>query len=116
MTVTQDLRLPEITDAAGLRQAIDGADRPALILFDADWCSPARRIEARLLRLFRGQCIDLLRLNVDRLPDLAKKFAISAVPTLALFRFGQIAATRLGDVEDGDLTQWLERECSEPCT
>jgi thioredoxin-like negative regulator of GroEL len=113
MTAPHDLRLPEITDAGALSRAIGDAGRPALILFDAAWCSPARRIEERLLRLFSGQCLELLRVNVDRLPEIARRFGIHAVPTMALFRFGQVAATRLGEVGDRDLMRWLEEECAD---
>lgn len=107
----QPERLREITDGPALSRAIDGTPHPALVLFDAAWCSPARRIEERLLRLFRHRNVELVRVNVDRVPELARKFAVHAVPTLALFRSGQLAATRLGDVEDDDLQHWLAREC-----
>jgi thioredoxin 2 len=110
MTGQQIDRLPEITDAASLSRMINDATRPALVLFDAHWAPPARRIEERLLRLFGGRAVELVRVDVDRAPDLAKRFAVHAVPTLALFRAGQLAATRLGDVEDADLEDWLERE------
>jgi thioredoxin 2 len=109
-----ELRLPEIADTAGLSRVINDAARPALVLFDAVWCSPARRIEARLLRLFRGDEVAMVRVDVDRAPELARKFAVHAVPTLALFRAGQLAARRLGDIDDGDLQHWLERECMAP--
>jgi len=112
MTAMHALRLPEITDASALSRAIGDAGRPALILFDAIWCSPARRIEKRLLRLLSGQCLELRRLNVDRLPEIAKRFGIHAVPTMALFRSGQVAATRLGEVGDHDLSRWLDGECA----
>jgi thioredoxin 1 len=107
-------RLREITDGAVLSRTIDAA-HPALVLFDAVWCSPARRVEERLLRLFAGRDLELARINVDRLPELARKFAVHAVPTLALFRSGQLAATRLGDVADDDLEHWLARECIGAC-
>jgi thioredoxin 2 len=108
-------RLREIADGAALSEVINDADRPALVLFDAVWCSPARRIEERLLRLFRGEDVAVVRVDVDRAPELARKYAVQAVPTLALFRAGQLAARRLGDIEDGDLQHWLERECMAPC-
>jgi thioredoxin 1 len=113
MTAPHDLRLPEIADANALSRAIGDAGRPALILFDAVWCSPARRIEERLLRLLRGQCLELLRLDVDHLPEIAKRFGIHAVPTMALFRSGQLATTRLGEVGDRDLLRWLDGECAD---
>ncbi len=111
MSSEQIDRLPEITDIASLSRVVNDAARPALVLFDATWAPPARRIEERLLRLFRREDVELVRVNVDRTPELAKKFAVHAVPTLALFRGGQLAAMRLGDVEDADLQDWLEREC-----
>jgi thioredoxin-like negative regulator of GroEL len=110
-----ELRLPAVADTAGLGRAINDAARPALVLFDAIWCSPARRIEERLLRLFRGDEVAMVRVDVDHAPELARKFAVHAVPTLALFRAGQLAARRLGDIDDGDLQHWLERECMAPC-
>jgi thioredoxin 2 len=112
---TTEERVPEITDTAALSRAINDAVRPTLVLFDAAWCSPARRIEERLLRLFRGDDLTVVRVNVDRAPELARKFAVHAVPTLALFRAGQLAAKRLGDIADGDLRHWLEHECLMPC-
>jgi thioredoxin 2 len=111
MANEQPERLREITDGTALSQVVNDAANPALVLFDAAWCSPARRIEERLLRMSRGQGVALVRVNVDRVPELARRFAIHAVPTLALFRAGHLAATRLGDVEDGDLQLWLDREC-----
>jgi thioredoxin-like negative regulator of GroEL len=108
-------RVREIADAAALSRAINDALHPTLVLFDAAWCSPARRIEERLLRLFRGDDLTVVRVDVDRAPKLARKFAVHAVPTLALFRAGQLAAKRLGDIADGDLQHWLERECMLPC-
>ncbi len=110
MSSEQIDRLREITDSASLNRVIHDAARPALVLFDTASASPGRRVEERLLRLFRRQDLELARVDVDRSPELAKKFAVHAVPTLALFRDGQLAATRLGDVEDGDLQDWLERE------
>jgi thioredoxin 1 len=56
--------------------------------------------------------VALRRLNVDRLPDVARRLGVHAVPTLVLFRFGQVATTRLGEVGDRDLQQWLDDECA----
>jgi thioredoxin 2 len=108
-------RVREIADAAALSRVINDAAHPTLVLFDAKWCSPARRIEERLLRLFRGDDLTVVRVDVDRAPEIARKFAVHAVPTLALFRAGQLAAKRLGDIADGDLQHWLEHECMVPC-
>ncbi len=126
MTARRHQRIHEITDAASLSEVINQPTCPALVLFDAVWCSPARRIETRLLRMSREELRDgnlkIVRVDVDRLPEVARRFAIHAVPALALFRFGQVAAMRLGEVDDRDLRQWLDNaglggpgdECSSP--
>jgi len=112
MTAKRHQRIREITDAASLSEVINQPTCPALVLFDAVWCSPARRIESRLLRLpqevLHGGNLNIVRVDVDRLPEIARRFAVHAVPALALFRFGQVAAMRLGEVDDRDLTQWLD--------
>src|SRR5258708_23163280 len=104
---TTDARLREIADTTTLSQVINEAVRPALVLFDTVWCSPARRIEERLLRLFRGGCVDLVRVNVDRLPELAKKFALPPVPTPAPFPPRQLPAPRLADGGERELRPFL---------
>lgn len=114
MTVKRHQRIREITDATSFSEAINQPSCPAVVLFDAVWCSPARRIEDRLLGLSRavlregGLNLNFVRVDVDRLPEIARRFAIHAVPALALFRFGQVAAMRLGEVDDRDLRQWLD--------
>jgi thioredoxin 2 len=108
-------RVREIADPAALSRVINDAVHPALVLFEARWCSPARRIEERLLRLCRRDDLTVVRVDVDRAPEIARKFAVHAVPTLALFRAGQLAARRLGDIADGDLQDWLDHEHMVPC-
>jgi thioredoxin 2 len=112
MTAKAHQRIREIANTASFSEAINQPACPALVLFDAVWCSPARRIENTLLRFARGGLrtanFDLVRVDVDRLPEIARRFAIHAVPALALFRFGQVAAMRLGEIGDHDLRQWLD--------
>jgi thioredoxin-like negative regulator of GroEL len=112
VTTRRHQRIHEITDAASFSEVINQPTCPTLVLFDAVWASPARRIENRLLSLsqeaLRGGNLKIVRVDVDRLPEIARRFAIHAVPALALFRFGQVAAMRLGEVDDRDLGQWLD--------
>ena len=104
-------RIPEIGDAASLATLIADPTHPALVLFDGGASGPGRRLEERLRRLSAGgDAINLARVDVDRVPDLAQKFGVAGVPALVLFRSGQAAARRLGEIEDDDLQEWLETE------
>jgi thioredoxin-like negative regulator of GroEL len=101
-------RLPELADAVALSRLVNDPSRPSLVLFDAPGCSPGRRIEERLLRIAGTPDAAFGRLDVDRLPDVARNYGVSAVPTLALFRAGQLAASRIGEIQTSDLEDWLE--------
>jgi thioredoxin-like negative regulator of GroEL len=102
-------RLPEITDAATLTTLIDDPTRPALVLFDLGW-APGRRLEERLLQLAERPLMNMARVDVGRLPELAQRFDVHGAPALLLFRSGQVAARRLGEIADGDLQDWLAGE------
>ncbi len=107
--VIQD-RLPAVADAAALTALINDQARPTLILFDVDGHRPARRLEERLLRLSGDGPVNLARVDTDHSPALAQMFDVRGVPALVLFRSGQAAARRLGEIDDGELQDWLDGE------
>jgi thioredoxin-like negative regulator of GroEL len=110
MQATAPTRLAEIPDAAALIGLVSDPARPALVLFDTGSNSPGRHLEARLLRLPSDEAMTLARVDVDRLPDVAQRFGINGVPALVLFRSGHVVASRLGDIPDQDLEDWLASE------
>jgi thioredoxin 1 len=103
-----DSRLPELADAVAVSRFVNDPSRPSLVLFDAPGCSPGRRIEERLLRMAGMPVAAFSRLDVDRLPDVARSYGVSAIPTLAIFRSGQLAASRIGEIGANDLQDWLD--------
>lgn len=103
-----DPRLPELADALAMSRFVSDPSRPSFVLFDAPGCSPGRRIEERLLRIVGTPDAAFGRLDVDRLPDVARRYGVNAVPTLALFRSGQLAASRIGEIGTRDLQDWLD--------
>jgi thioredoxin 1 len=89
---------------------INDPSRPALVLFDLGWAGPGRRLEERLLQLAEKPLMNMARVDVGRLPELAQRFGVHGAPALILFRSGQVAARRLGEIADGDLKDWLASE------
>ena len=85
-------------ESGDFEQQVLQADGPVLVDFYATWCPPCRQLAPRIDELaaeYEGQA-KVLKLNVDDTPELAQRFAISAVPTLILFEDGKPVARWAG--------------------
>jgi len=72
--------------------------RPVVIDFWAPWCAPCRAQTPALMRAakqFNGQ-VDLIKVNVDRQPELAQEFRVMGIPTLGAYSQGQVVTRRTG--------------------
>ena len=68
------------------------ADRPVLVDFSATWCGPCKKLEPLVHEIaaeYDGR-LKVVKVDVDKAPGIAAKFAVLSVPTLVLFRDGQV--------------------------
>ena len=73
-------------------EMLSGSELPLLVDFYAPWCGPCQ-LMAKILEQVNSQMKDALqvvKINTDTYPDLATKYQIHALPTLVIFRHGQI--------------------------
>jgi thioredoxin 1 len=100
--------IPEVTDNNFAAEVLE-ADQPVLVDFWAPWCGPCRIIAPHLEELNNERDdLRVVKLNTDENPETAAKYGIMSIPTLILFKNGQVAKQVVGALPKARLQQELE--------
>lgn len=104
--------LPWITEAGDddFTAVAEQPSVPTLVDLWATWCGPCRMVSPVLeqLAVERAGVIKLVKVDIDRSPELSRRFQVQAVPTLLVMRGSEIAARQAGAAPVAALRRWLD--------
>ena len=103
-------RIKHISDASFESDVLQ-ADKPVLVDYWAEWCGPCKMIAPILDEVsasYEGK-LQVAKMNVDENRDIPAKFGIRGIPTLMLFKDGQLAATKVGALSKAQLTAFIDQ-------
>ncbi len=86
------------------------AEGSILVDFWAEWCGPCKMISPALEEIAKEMDgrVQIAKMNIDDNPMTPQKYGVRGIPTLMLFRDGQVAATKVGAVPKNQLQEWVE--------
>jgi thioredoxin 1 len=98
----------KVTDESFERDVLN-ADKLVLVDFWAEWCGPCKQIAPALEQIAEelGDQVTVAKLNIEESPTTPSRYGVRGIPTLMLFRGGQMASMKVGAMPKQKILEWL---------
>ena len=103
--------IKHISDDTFEKEVLQSSE-PVLVDYWAEWCGPCKMIAPILDEVagnYQGK-LQIAKMNVDENREIPGKFGIRGIPTLMIFKNGQLAATKVGALSKSQLTEFIDQQ------
>ncbi len=88
------------------------SDTPVVVDFWAEWCGPCRALAPTLDEISDAMAgtVKVVKINIDENPNAPTKYGVRSIPTLMIFKGGEMVAQNVGALPKTELTKWVEEQ------
>ena len=99
----------EKVDKNNFQSSVLQSSEPVVVDFWAEWCGPCKMIAPSLEEIATelGGKVKIAKLNIDENPELAAQFGVRSIPTLMIFKGGEVADMKVGAAPKTALSHWI---------